>query len=43
MLQMILGLYAFLEVLSYILRARLIDRIRHIERILLEHAVWGVI
>ena len=39
MLQLLVGIYALLEVLTYIWQARRIERIRHVERILIQHAL----
>jgi hypothetical protein len=39
MLQLLVGIYALLEVLTYIWQAHRIERIRHVERILIQHAL----
>jgi hypothetical protein len=39
MLQLFVVIYALLEVLTYILQAHRIERIRHIERILMQQAL----
>ena len=39
MLQLFLVTYALLEVLTYILQAHRIERIRHVERILIQQAL----
>ena len=39
MLQLLVGIYALLEVWTYIWQAHRIERIRHVERILIQHAL----